>query len=463
MGRKPNFVTSCLLNTVALCISDSVVLLAGLYLGNWIIYLIHSVPISIRYSLALVPVWCIGVIATGQAPGWGLGAVEELRRIELLLLAVFAAAGIAVFMVRGMPSRIVYLTTYFLSAVFIPFGRLFTKKLLNKAGCWGCAAVLYGDTETLDQLLRIVREEKSIGYFPVGIFSDDIPPHTVYKGVPVLGKLEEATNNAPVAMASISHLRNQNLVAFVDHVLADYKKVILFPGINEGVFSWVVPRNFGGMIGLEVGRNLLHPLVVIIKRFGELLWVVVTAPIWIPLVLFLALIIFLSDWKNPFYTQVRMGKHGRPFKTIKLRTMVPDADRMLADMLEQNPSLRDEWENGYKLQNDPRITKIGMILRRLSLDELPQFFNVLLGQMALVGPRPLPVYHHEALTESGRKLRSRVAPGITGLWQISGRSNCSLEEMEQLDSFYVRNWSVWLDLYILAKTAHAVLSSHGAY
>ena len=158
-----------------------------------------------------------------------------------------------------------------------------------------------------------------------------------------------------------------------------------------------------------------------------------------------------------------MGKKGRLFKAVKLRTMVPNADEALQQVLEKDAELKAEWETFYKLKNDPRITPVGRFLRRFSFDELPQLFNVLASEMALVGPRPLPVYHQEELPEKSRIIRDQVRPGMTGQWQISGRSDCGIDEMQQMDSFYVRNWSIWMDIYIISRTLRVVLFSHGAY
>ena len=133
------------------------------------------------------------------------------------------------------------------------------------------------------------------------------------------------------------------------------------------------------------------------------------------------------------------------------------------ERLRGDTALRDEWNAGFKLRDDPRVTRIGRVLRRWSLDELPQLWNVLRGEMSLVGPRPLPAYHHERLSPEARRLREVAPPGITGLWQVSGRSDSSLAEMERWDAYYVRNWSVALDLIVLAKTLRAVLSRRGAY
>ncbi len=460
-SESSNLLIHQLSNSVGLLFIDCLILLFALYLGDLIVWKLHGIPVSLRYSLLLLPAWCLGAFVTGQFPGWGLGAIEEFRRIQLLTVVLFAFAGVGAFLLRGMPSRIVFFTSYAVSAVLLPFGRMLCRKLLRQLRVWGCPAVLYGDEVTAEKMLSVLHDEFSIGYNPIGIFSDDLTG--TVKGVPVLGKLSESTRDAGVAVASIAHLREHDLVRFVDHTLADYHKVVLLPDISEGVFSWVVPRDFNGMVGLEVSRNLLVPFAAWIKRIYELLLVLLFLPVWLPLTLLLALLVFCADRKNPFYAHERVGRNGRLFKAIKLRTMVADADAVLQAVLDQDEEKRQEWETFYKLKDDPRVTGIGRLLRRFSLDELPQFFNVLKGDMALVGPRPLPFYHLDQLSEEGRLLRGKVRPGMTGHWQISGRSDRNVKEMEQLDNFYVRNWSVWMDVYIMARTLRVVLFSRGAY
>jgi len=139
------------------------------------------------------------------------------------------------------------------------------------------------------------------------------------------------------------------------------------------------------------------------------------------------------------------------------------AEAVLEAQIQNNPEVREEWLRDRKLKRDPRITPFGRTLRRMSLDELPQLFNVLKGDMALVGPRPLPDYHHNEIPPSVRVLREQVSPGVTGLWQVSGRSDAGTRGMEKLDTYYVRNWSFWLDVIILARTLSAVWRGEGAY
>ena len=237
----------------------------------------------------------------------------------------------------------------------------------------------------------------------------------------------------------------------------------MIPDLFEAPSLWVRPRDFAGVLGLELTSTLTRRLPRVVKRAVDLAAVLLAAPVWLPLVGAAALAVYLGDRRSPFYAQERIGEGGRPFRTRKLRTMVPNAEAVLTRALASDPALRDEWETTFKLARDPRITRVGALLRRTSLDELTQLFDVLQGTMSLVGPRPLPRYHHEDLPQRVRDLRERVRPGITGLWQVSGRSDAGNVGMERWDPYYVRNWSLWLDAVILVRTVQVVLKGSGAY
>ncbi|MEL6613389.1 MAG: sugar transferase, partial [Bacteroidota bacterium] len=212
-----------------------------------------------------------------------------------------------------------------------------------------------------------------------------------------------------------------------------------------------------------IAASLTRPAARIAKRGFDLAVSGGLALFWGPVVGLLALAIWLEDRQSPFYAQERIGLDDEPFHAWKLRTMVTDAEAVLERALAEDPALREEWDTFFKLEKDPRITRVGAFLRKTSLDELPQLYNVLRGDMSLVGPRPLPAYHHDELDARVRALRARVRPGITGLWQVSGRSDSGNAGMERWDPYYVRNWSPWLDAVILVRTVRVVLRGSGAY
>jgi lipopolysaccharide/colanic/teichoic acid biosynthesis glycosyltransferase len=184
----------------------------------------------------------------------------------------------------------------------------------------------------------------------------------------------------------------------------------------------------------------------------------------IPVMAIAVVWIKLASRGPAFHCQMREGFDGRRIAVWKLRTMRVDGERVLESWLAEHPEDRVEWSRYFKLRRDPRVLPwIGRLLRRTSLDELPQLWSVLKGEMSLVGPRPFPDYHLEQFPVEFRALRTRVLPGLTGMWQVSARSDGDIEVQEALDTYYIRNWSPWLDLYILARTVAAVAMARGAY
>jgi lipopolysaccharide/colanic/teichoic acid biosynthesis glycosyltransferase len=220
----------------------------------------------------------------------------------------------------------------------------------------------------------------------------------------------------------------------------------------------------GGCLGFEIKKNLLmrrnHALKLLMDQ-------VITLPLFLvslPVIAVAALWIKLSSPGPVFYRQMREGVDGSQIAVWKLRTMTTDSDLLLEEWFKTHPADFKHWKTHFKLRHDPRVLPaIGRFLRRTSLDELPQLWSILKGEMSLVGPRPLPDYHLEQFPLPFRTLRTRVLPGLTGLWQISARGEGDVKIHEALDTFYIRNWSPWLDLYILARTVTAVLLARGAY
>jgi Undecaprenyl-phosphate galactose phosphotransferase WbaP len=211
-----------------------------------------------------------------------------------------------------------------------------------------------------------------------------------------------------------------------------------------------------------VTNRLRQPWAQAAKRVFDLTLLLALGLATLPLIGAIALLVRLTSPGAIFYAQERIGRHGRRFKAWKFRTMLPDADVVLSEYLQLHPGPAAEWKANHKLRFDPRVTWIGRILRSTSLDELPQIWNVLLGEMSFVGPRPIVAAEIDKYAEHYEHYL-QVPPGITGLWQVSGRNNTTYDERVALDVYYVQNWSLWLDLYILGCTAKVVFLCEGAY
>ena len=456
----------CLLqDSLAIALIDSFVMALSLILSNGILLWINGIAFSIVNGWLLIPAWFVYSLLSKLLPGWGIGASDELRKIQRTLFSFFASVLVVSF-ISGMnlaSSRIVFFFTYLFAALFVPLMRHWIRNLLVEKDRWGVPVSIYGGADKIESTLGVLQSDLKLGYQPTAIYSDDLSVGSFIKGVPVLGDMQALNSTTPIGVIIQGSVDDDQFNAFIQGPAENYRRVIILPELLAAPSLWVSPIDFEGVLGLEVTKNLLNPLTRIGKMSADYAAVLLTFPIWILIVGLLYVLIWIEDRKNPLFLQKRIGKNGKSFDTIKFRTMVPNAEERLKESLQADPALRAEWEKHFKLKKDPRITKIGMILRRTSLDELPQLFNVLNGSMSLVGPRPLPSYHFEDLPESVQQLRHQVKPGITGLWQVSGRSEAGTAGMEKWDPYYVRNWSIWLDIIILVRTIRTVLFARGAY
>jgi Undecaprenyl-phosphate galactose phosphotransferase WbaP len=266
-----------------------------------------------------------------------------------------------------------------------------------------------------------------------------------YWAVVVPGGDGPATISAALAehLSTIPHI----------HILSEWT------GLPE---DWAPQQKLEGLTGIHLQQNLLLPLARLQKRVLDIVCVLLGGLLLLPLLFYIAVAVKLSSRGPLLYGHPRIGKNGNRFQAWKFRSMFLNSSDRLEYYLEEHPELRLEWEKDQKLRDDPRVTRIGRFIRKTSLDELPQLWNVLRGQMSLVGPRPI-VTSEIAKYGTYYGLYTMVKPGITGLWQVSGRNNTTYKERVQLDAYYVHNWSPWLDLYLLLRTIRIVLFAHGAY
>src|SRR5215216_823374 len=335
-------------------------------------------------------------------------------------------------------------------------------------GLWGKPVVILGAGETGERLVRTLKREWSLGFRPIAVFDNRLAPSAgAIEGVPYGGTVADALGlareqAADTAIFAIPHARRSRLAKFVELASPSFRNVIVIPNLAGVATSAVVARDFAGTLGIEMRPNLLNTKIRRIKRALDLCGAVVGGFLISPLLLLIIALIKLDSPGPAFYRQLRPGFAGQYFWMWKFRTMHVDGERLLTELFQSDPDLQAEWQENRKLSNDPRITRIGRFLRVTSLDELPQLWNVLRGEMSLVGPRPILV---EEIPQYGEvyQLYKRMRPGITGLWQVSGRNDTSYEERVEMVAYYVRNWSIWLDLVILARTAGSLVLRRGAY
>lgn len=255
-----------------------------------------------------------------------------------------------------------------------------------------------------------------------------------------------------------------DLNIMVNHIQRYIRKVIVLPKmtrlsiINGDLISSIHHKG----MAFYIRNNLLSPLDQLIKRGFDICVAFIGLILLSPFLIWLFCLVYTATKGHPIFSHERIGFKGRKFKVYKFRTMYLDADERLKWLLESCVESKAEWERDFKLKNDPRITKIGQFLRKTSLDELPQLWNVLKGEMSLVGPRPIVEQEIEKYGEYFEYFTA-VTPGITGLWQVSGRNDIEYDERVQLDVWYVRNWSIELDIQILIKTVLVVLKKKGSY
>jgi len=452
-------VASDLLSLVLAAFAAGAVASTGLIASGW------APLVRYDYLVFLVP---IAYAFAGLYPAVGMNPVDEFKRLTVATSAVFVASLASIAMVGGvMPSWVLVLAGIFALAA-VPIGRAAARQLFAHRAWWGVPVVVLGAGRTAELLLERLQSHPRIGMKAIGCLDDDpAKAGTSVRGVPVTGTLGDVRQyqrrGVRHALVAMPGLDPHELVPLIRRYGHGFPALVVVPNLFGVATVGVSTRDLGGVLGLFVKHNLLSRANRLSKRCLDGLLLVPALLIGLPVIGIAALAVMAVSRGNPFFAQEREGKDGRVFRLWKLRTMHHDAGVLLERHLAANPQAKAEWERHYKLSHDPRILPVvGHLLRKTSLDELPQIINVLRGEMSFVGPRPFPRYHLEAFPQEFRELRRMIRPGITGLWQVSSRSNGDLLVQEESDTYYIRNWSVWVDLYVLARTPWAVLRADGA-
>ena len=429
-------------------------------------------PLSTATAISAAPsvaTWMVIRALLGLYPGYGLDQVEELRRQTFAVLTTLAITSTFAFtlQVGQLMSRMALGLGFLGLLTLAPLARQLAKWLMMKADLWGKPVVVLSSGEPGERLATLLTRQWELGYIPIAVLgAHPSQSRNRFEETPDEESLAQATllskrYGIDTIIIAMPHTRREHVVKIVDWASLGFRHVTVIPNLGGITNSAAVARNFAGIFGIEINYNLLNPSVRRAKRALDIAATVVGVVLISPIFLTLCLLVWLESGGPVFYTDQRMGRDGKLFSCVKFRTMVPHAESVLQRMLEEDPELRKEYLEFHKLRQDPRVTRVGRFLRKTSLDELPQLWNVLRGDMSLVGPRPyLPRESGEIGVTQSEILR--VYPGITGPWQVSGRNRTSFVERVKIDAHYVRNWSIWLDLVILARTAMTVLLARDA-
>ena len=347
-------------------------------------------------------------------------------------------------------------------------GRFVLRRMVQRLRVRGrflTSVLIVGANEEGQAIASQLQENPRAGIWIAGFADDQVSSDSqLLPGISVLGSVDSLAalvrehGIQEIIVASTALSRGQLLDLFRAFGTAEDITLRMSSGLYEIMTTGVEVQDVGNVPLLSINKARLTGFDVFLKRAVDLLLSSVGLLVSWPLMLAIAVAIKFDSPGPVLYRRRVVGVGGKFFDALKFRTMYLDADRRLA----QDPELRRQFEENYKLKDDPRITRVGRFLRRTSLDELPQLFNVLWGQMSLVGPRMI-TSEEQARYGKWRMNLTTVKPGITGLWQVSGRSDLSYEERVRLDMHYIRNYSLWFDLYLLYRTIPVVLHGHGAY
>ena len=388
---------------------------------------------------------------------------DDIKHVISALAVMLIIDGFIQFASKEEFSRLWIVLVWPLAAVLIPLFRIALRRLLNTFGAWRMGAVVIGGGSHFASVAQSLEDDVYAGYA--------IACHLRLSRV-----AERPLSQIATDLAADMRVRGAETVILVPSPaeMPEVDRIIDALNLNLIAYTLIPPLQRLPFAGLKVQTMLNSDAIMMTSRTGlmspmrqglkRVFDVVVSVALIVVLLPALLLIAGLVAWGGGpvLYGHKRIGRGNRPFHCLKFRTMAVDSDKILADLLATNPEVAREWRQNFKLENDPRITRIGRFLRKTSLDELPQLLNVIRGEMSLVGPRPVVADELRFYYGENAVYYHMVRPGITGLWQVSGRSQTTYDRRVFLDTCYVRNWNLWTDVAILFNTVPSVIGGNGA-
>ena len=458
--------TSSFFMGISMVILDALALMISIGIGFFLVDLIYPelwLRSFIKYSVFLPLIFVIFYVA-GLYPGILLAPEEEVRLFSLCTFFSLMGVAISITTIKStkdfLPIAAALAVAWPFATILLPFGRELSRRLYCHFSWWGVPVIVYARGEHYKEIVKRLLTRKNFGYKPVLVLTDDAVPENSFMGVPIATPDEEIYSiikrlNIKVALLCDYSTR-------LEYIHARYRYIVQIPENQLTTTLSLKVKNFGGILGFSSINYLTKIESLAVKRFIDILLCLMAAPLVLPLCLIISLIIKCTSKGPIFYGHKRAGKNRSVIKCWKFRSKCADAEAKLKEILANDPVRAAEWEKERKFTDDPRVTKFGKLLRKTSLDELPQLWNIFTGEMSFVGPRPVTEGELEKYGGFADYILS-VKPGLSGLWQVSGRSDTGYEERINLDTYYIQNWSIWLDIWIIIKTVWVVLKGKGAY
>jgi len=402
-------------------------------------------------------------------PGVSLAPSEEMRRFFVGSMIAYGGIIMSRFIEHDVWDAVntAFLISGLFSTLILLIMRSAAHWLLYKTKLGGIPTVIYGSGTTGKHVVDCLKNSIRTGYIPVLILDDNPLGDDDYKGIPIIHDLSAGPEivkryNIKMAIIAMPRLDAQKIKALQNTSVGAFRYNVIIPNFHNISSIWMSVRDFNGILGIDTSNKFNLSFNKAVKRMMDIFIVTFGGLLVLPFLMVVALLIKITSPGPVLYKQKRLGCNGKYFFTYKFRTMVIDAEQRLQRLLETDPIIKKEWDENHKIAKDPRITGLGRFLRRTSIDEFPQLLNILKGEMSIVGPRPIVEAEIEKYGEDYKRVFS-IKPGLTGLWQVSGRSDTNYIDRVSYDIYYLQSWSVWIDLWIIFKTFGVVIIGKGAY
>lgn len=444
--------------------------LFAVHLRNWIMTY-SSFHLSAAYFFFWLPLVFMLFLFFEGLYGKRMLVYQMTERIFLSCLGgtVFSVLLMFIAQVSGQVSRLFVLLFAALAFALLSMVRIFICKVFKKVRAFQIPVLIVGAGKTADLVVHQIRRDAGMRYRILGFLEDRKPFKDYGPSMPILGGFDDLEKSAKetgvdTILIAAPGLPQDKLSDLIYRAQSLVKHVAVVPNLVAVPMSNVSVESFfdAKIMVLHIKNNLDNPWNRLLKRLFDIGATIVGGILISPILLLIAIWVYHDSPGPVIFKHRRVGKDGKEFNCYKFRSMCVNSKEVLEHLLATDPAAKAEWDKEFKLKDDPRITKSGAFLRKTSLDELPQLWNVLKGEMSLVGPRPIV---QEEVPRYGKYIKEyySVLPGITGMWQTSGRSDISYPERVQMDSWYVHNWNLWLDLVLLWRTVSVVVHHDGAY